>query len=155
MNTLYIPAIFKNRRVIGLWCWWLVGRLSRRQRWCDPLKTWQNVASRPLFRVREHALINAFLTLKAYTFDPLANLTSEQASLVLGSQHFLWTEQSEPKDLDLIVWPRAATSAEDFWMGPGRNDSAALPRLHELSYRLRRHGVNVISPQPRCAHLNT
>jgi N-acetyl-beta-hexosaminidase len=106
----------------------------------------------PLFCVREHAHINSFLPLKAYTFDPLANLTSEQASLVLGGQQLLWTEQSGPQNLDSIVWPRAAASAEVFWTGPGGNDSAALPRLHELSYRLRRRGVNAISLQPEwCA----
>ncbi|KAH9960978.1 N-acetylhexosaminidase [Lactifluus volemus] len=93
--------------------------------WCEPFKTWQN----------------------AYTFDPLANLTSEQASLVLGGQHLLWTEQSGPENLDSIAWPRAAASAEVFWTGPGGNDSAALPRLHELGYRFRRRGVKAISLQ--------
>ncbi|KAH9954147.1 glycoside hydrolase superfamily [Lactifluus volemus] len=80
----------------------------------------------------------------AYTFNLLANLTSEQVSLVLGGQHLLWTEQSGPENLDPIAWPRAAASAEVFWTGPGGNDSAALPRLHELGYRFRRRGVNVI-----------
>ena len=40
---------------------WLSNDASGRS-WCDPYKTWQ----------------------KAYTFDPLANLTSEQATLVMG-----------------------------------------------------------------------
>jgi N-acetyl-beta-hexosaminidase len=105
----------------------------------------------PFFRV-EHVLINAFFTLKAYTFDPLANLTTAQASLVLGGQQLLWTEQSGPENLDSIAWPRAAASAEVFWTGAGGNDSAALPRLHEISYRFRRRGVNAISLQPEwCA----
>ncbi|KAH9983700.1 N-acetylhexosaminidase [Russula compacta] len=99
--------------------------------WCDPFKTWQN----------------------AYTFDPLANLTTAQAALVLGGQQLLWTEQSGPQNLDPIVWPRAAASAEVFWTGAGRgNVSAALPRLHELGYRFRRRGVRAISLQPEwCA----
>ncbi|KAG6895989.1 hypothetical protein C0992_011031 [Termitomyces sp. T32_za158] len=48
----------------------------------------------------------------AYTFEPFANLTKEQETLVLGGQQLLWTEQSSPENLDSIVWPRAASSAE-------------------------------------------
>ncbi|KAF8262397.1 N-acetylhexosaminidase [Lactarius quietus] len=98
--------------------------------WCDPFKTWQN----------------------AYTFDPLANLSAAQAPFVLGGQQLLWTEQSGPENLDSIVWPRAAASAEVFWSGAGGNLSAALQRLHELGYRLRNRGVQAISLQPEwCA----
>jgi hexosaminidase len=100
--------------------------------------------------------------LKAYTFDPVANLNTAQAKLVLGGQHLLWTEQSGPENLDPIVWPRAAASAEVFWTGPvvgdarGASDDrdvrTALPRLHELVYRFRRRGVRAISLQPEwCA----
>lgn len=32
--------------------------------------------------------------------------------LVFQGQQLLWTEQSGPENLDSIVWPRAATSAE-------------------------------------------
>ena len=39
------------------------------------------------------------------------------------------------------MWPRAASSAELFWSGPGGNLSAALPRLHEVAYRMRARGV--------------
>ncbi|TRM59407.1 glycoside hydrolase family 20 protein [Schizophyllum amplum] len=78
--------------------------------WCDPFKTWQH----------------------AYTFDPLANLTSDQASLVMGD---------DPQSLDSTVWPRAASSAETFWTATQADGSAldvntALPRLQELRYRL-------------------
>ncbi|KAH9031157.1 hypothetical protein EDB85DRAFT_2146325 [Lactarius pseudohatsudake] len=66
----------------------------------------------------------------AYTFDPL----------------------SGPENLDSIVWPRAAASAEAFWSGAGGNVSAALPRLHELGYRFRNRGVQTIALQPEwCA----
>ncbi|GLB38159.1 putative beta-hexosaminidase [Lyophyllum shimeji] len=104
--------------------------------WCDPFKTWQ----------------------KAYTFDPLANLSTAQQSLVLGGQQLLWTEQSSPENLDSIVWPRAATSAEVFWTGAtlpdgtARNVDAALPRLHDIRYRMVRRGVRAIALQPHfCA----
>ncbi|KAG7444174.1 N-acetylhexosaminidase [Guyanagaster necrorhizus] len=94
--------------------------------WCDPFKTWQ----------------------KAYSFDPTANLTDEQSQLVLGGQHLLWTEQSSPSNLDPIVWPRAAASAELFWSGPGRNGTDALPRLHDIGFRFNQRGVAAIALQP-------
>ncbi|EIN12307.1 N-acetylhexosaminidase [Punctularia strigosozonata HHB-11173 SS5] len=95
--------------------------------WCDPFKTWQ----------------------RAYTFDPFANLTAEEQKLVLGGQQLLWTEQSSPANLDSIVWPRAAASAELFWSGPSRtNVTGALARLHELAFRMRRRGVGAIALQP-------
>ncbi|KAF8315602.1 N-acetylhexosaminidase [Clavulina sp. PMI_390] len=104
--------------------------------WCDPFKTWQ----------------------KAYSFDPLANITADQASLVLGGQHLLWSEQSGPDNLDPIVWPRAAASAEIFWTGAtlpdgtAANTKEALPRLHDIRYRMVQRGINAINLQPHwCA----
>ncbi|KAI0671138.1 N-acetylhexosaminidase [Trametes maxima] len=94
--------------------------------WCDPFKTWQ----------------------KSYTFDPLANISASQAHLVLGGEQLLWTEQSGPENLDSIVWPRAASSAEVFWSGPGGNLSTALPRLHDVAFRMRQRGVKAIQLQP-------
>ncbi|KZV67223.1 glycoside hydrolase family 20 protein [Peniophora sp. CONT] len=95
--------------------------------WCDPFKTWQ----------------------KSYSFVPTANLTSEEAQLILGGEHSLWTEQSGPSNLESIVWPRAAAGAEVFWSGDARqNLTNALPRLHELAYRMERRGVGVIKLQP-------
>ncbi|KAI0823997.1 N-acetylhexosaminidase [Trametes gibbosa] len=94
--------------------------------WCDPFKTWQ----------------------KSYTFDPLANISASQAHLVLGGEQLLWTEQSGPENLDSIVWPRAASSAEVFWSGPGGDLNTALPRLHDLAFRLRQRGVKAIQLQP-------
>lgn len=94
--------------------------------WCDPFKTWQYT----------------------YTFDPLANLTAEQYPLIMGGQQNLWTEQSSPSNLDPIVWPRAASSAEVFWSGAGGNLTAALPRLHDVSFRMQQRGINSIPLQP-------
>lgn len=94
--------------------------------WCDPFKTWQ----------------------KSYTFDPTANLTAAESALVLGGQNLLWTEQSNPNNLDPIVWPRAASSAELYWTGPGQNVSSVLPRLHDISFRMQQRGVGAIALQP-------
>jgi hexosaminidase len=106
----------------GAW----VGDFSTGNSWCDPFKSWQ----------------------KAYTFDPKANLTAEQGELVIGGQHLLWAEQSGPENLDSIVWPRTASSAEVFWSGEGGDVQAALARLHDVSFRFRQRGVKTISLQP-------
>ncbi|KAF8903094.1 N-acetylhexosaminidase [Gymnopilus junonius] len=107
--------------------------------WCDPFKSWQ----------------------KAYTFDPLANLSASQSSLVLGGQQLLWTEQSGPQNLDTIAWPRAAASAEIFWTGSTLPDGTAanvveaLPRLNDIRYRMVQRGINAINLQPQwCALRN-
>ncbi|KAI5117838.1 hypothetical protein M0805_005167 [Coniferiporia weirii] len=100
--------------------------------WCDPFKTWQ----------------------KTYSFDPFANVTAAQQALVLGGESLLWTEQSSASNLDPVVWPRAAATAEVFWTGatlPGgapRNGTEALPRLHDVAFRMQKRGVNAIPLQP-------
>ncbi|RDX48884.1 N-acetylhexosaminidase [Lentinus brumalis] len=110
----------------GAW----VGDFPTGNSWCDPFKSWQ----------------------LSYTFDPVANLTADEAKLVLGGQHLLWAEQSGPSNLDDTVWPRAASSAELFWTGPGGNVSTALSRLHDVAYRMRQRGINAIALQPEwCA----
>ncbi|EKM49790.1 glycoside hydrolase family 20 protein [Phanerochaete carnosa HHB-10118-sp] len=100
--------------------------------WCDPFKTWQ----------------------KSYTFDPYANISESMQHLVLGGQQLLWTEQSSPENMDSIIWPRAASSAEVFWTGATlpdgspRNGSSALPRLHDFRFRMVQRGVRAIPLQP-------
>ncbi|TEB39996.1 N-acetylhexosaminidase [Coprinellus micaceus] len=107
-----------------------VGNNINGNSWCDPFKTWQ----------------------KAYSFNPLANITKDQEKLVLGGQQLLWTEQAGPSNLESIAWPRAAASAEVFWSGPGGDVRTALPRLHDLAYRYIQRGVKAIALQPEwCA----
>ncbi|OCH86979.1 N-acetylhexosaminidase, partial [Obba rivulosa] len=107
--------------------------------WCDPFKTWQ----------------------RAYSFDPLANLTEPQQHLVLGGQMPIWSEQTDPENLDPIVWPRLASGAEVFWTGATLPDGSprlgpnttsgtqVLARLHELRFRLVDRGVRAIALQPK------
>ncbi|KAI0322060.1 N-acetylhexosaminidase [Amylostereum chailletii] len=110
---------------------WL-GANGNANSWCDPFKTWQKAT--------------------AYSFDPMANLTEAQAKLILGGQQLLWTEQSSPANLDSIVWPRAAASAEVFWTGPGGDVGSALPRLHDVAFRMEKRGIRAIRLQPEwCA----
>ncbi|CCM03742.1 uncharacterized protein FIBRA_05888 [Fibroporia radiculosa] len=94
--------------------------------WCDPFKTWQYT----------------------YTFDPYANLTSDQYHLIMGGQANIWTEQTDSSNIQSIIWPRAASSAEVFWTGPGGNGTAALPRLHALTFRMIQRGLKAIPLQP-------
>lgn len=52
-----------------------------------------------------------------------------------SGEQILWTEQSGPQNLDPIMWPRAAASAEVFWSakqpsGAPLDAAEALPRLH-------------------------
>ncbi|KAG9122433.1 N-acetyl-glucosamine-6-phosphate deacetylase, partial [Ceratobasidium sp. 392] len=108
-----------------------VGTFPSGNSWCDPFKTWQ----------------------KIYSFDPLnGTTTGDQASLILGGQSLLWTEQSDPSNLDSQLWPRAASTAEVFWTGANRNVTEALPRLHDVRYRMVQRGVRAIALQPEwCA----
>lgn len=78
-------------------------------------------------------------------------------SICIGQQ-LLWSEQASPENLDSIVWPRAASSAEVFWTGATlpddnlRDVSSALPRLHDVRYRMVRRGIRAIALQPHwCA----
>ena len=109
-----------------------VGNNTLGNSWCDPFKTWQ----------------------KAYSFDPFANITDAQHSLILGGEHLLWTEQSSPSNLDPVTWPRAATSAEIYWTGAtlpsgeARNVEEALPRLHDVAFRMQARGIAAIPLQP-------
>ncbi|ESK83478.1 glycoside hydrolase family 20 protein [Moniliophthora roreri MCA 2997] len=108
----------------GLGGW--IGDFPAGNSWCEPFKTWQ----------------------KSYSFNPTANLTEAESQLVLGGQSLLWSEQSSPQNLDSIVWPRAASPAELYWTGPGGNVSEALPRLHDVAFRMRQRGIGAISLQP-------
>ncbi|KAH8814951.1 glycoside hydrolase superfamily [Xylogone sp. PMI_703] len=52
-----------------------------------------------------------------YSYDPTANLTPSEASLVIGGEVHIWSEQTDPVNLDTMVWPRAAAAAEVLWSG--------------------------------------
>ena len=84
--------------------------------YCSPLKNWRHI----------------------YVYDPLVNITSNLTHLIEGGEVHLWTEQTDPVDLDQRLWPRAAAAAEVMWSGP-RNASmieAASSRLGEWRERV-------------------
>jgi hexosaminidase len=78
----------------------------------------------------------------AYAYDPLSSVSEENQHLVLGGEAHLWAEQTDPVNLDRMLWPRAAAVAEVLWSGSkdasGQNRSqiTASPRLSEMRERL-------------------
>ncbi|ODQ54027.1 beta-hexosaminidase beta chain precursor [Saitoella complicata NRRL Y-17804] len=89
-----------------------------------------------------------------YSFDPIGNLTAEEASMVVGGEINLWTEQTDPANLDRMVWPRACAAGEVLWSGRtdaegvNRTTISATPRLHEMRYRLLGRGIQAEPIQP-------
>jgi len=71
----------------------------------------QGTTTEPL-RLRGWTMLLA----KAYSFDPVEGLTSEQAGHILGVQGNLWTEYVPNADYaQYMTWPRAAALAEVGW----------------------------------------
>ena len=68
--------------------------------YCTPMKNWRHI----------------------YVYDPLANITTDVQHLIEGGEVHMWSEQTDPVNLDSRVWPRAAAAAEVMWSGP-RNAS--------------------------------
>lgn len=132
---------------LGLWCWSMAWQLYS---WKQLVRPVQELAKGTAL---SHPSLSKYLwRSQAYSFDPYSNITESQRDLILGGQQLLWTEQSSPHNIDPIVWPRAAASAEVFWSGPGGDVEAALARLHDHAYRITRRGIKAIALQPKwCA----
>jgi N-acetyl-beta-hexosaminidase len=100
--------------------------------YCSPLKSWRQM----------------------YSYDPLVNITAEKQHLIVGGEVHMWTEQTDPVNLDGMIWPRAAAAGEVLWSGrkdaAGTNRSliAAAPRLAEWRERLVNRGVAAGPVQP-------
>ncbi|KAK4962217.1 hypothetical protein LTR28_004652 [Elasticomyces elasticus] len=82
-----------------------------------------------------------------YAYDPLHGVPSDLAHLVLGGECSIWSEQTDPVNLDRNVWPRACAAAEVLWsgakdaQGQNRSQVTAAPRLSEMRERLVARGV--------------
>ncbi|CCG81792.1 Putative uncharacterized protein [Taphrina deformans PYCC 5710] len=63
--------------------------------YCSPFKNWKAI----------------------YQYDPLFNLTAEQAPLMQGFEVHAWTEQIDMSTIETALWPRAAAAAEVGWNG--------------------------------------
>ncbi|KAF2735365.1 hypothetical protein EJ04DRAFT_511770 [Polyplosphaeria fusca] len=82
-----------------------------------------------------------------YSYDPLTGVPKDKQHLVLGGEAHMWAEQTDPINVDRMVWPRAAAAAEVLWSGAkdenGKNRSQidAAPRLSEMRERLVAKGI--------------
>ncbi|KAF2687987.1 glycoside hydrolase family 20 protein [Lentithecium fluviatile CBS 122367] len=92
-----------------------------------------------------------------YSHNPLTNIPTSKQHLVLGGEVHLWAEQTDPSNLDQMVWPRAAAAAEVLWSGAmdaegnSRSQKEAAQRLSEMRERLVRMGVGAEPVQmPYC-----
>ena len=82
-----------------------------------------------------------------YSYDPLSGVPADKYDLVVGGEVHIWAEQTDPINIDQMLWPRAAAAAEVLWSGAkdgnGQNRSQveAAPRLSEMRERLVARGV--------------
>ncbi|KAK7184653.1 hypothetical protein DPSP01_000380 [Paraphaeosphaeria sporulosa] len=83
----------------------------------------------------------------AYSYDPLGGVPADAQHLVIGGEAHMWAEQTDPTNVDRMIWPRGSAVAEILWSGAkdsmGRNRSQidAAPRLSEMRERLVARGI--------------
>ncbi|KAF2134835.1 glycoside hydrolase family 20 protein [Dothidotthia symphoricarpi CBS 119687] len=82
-----------------------------------------------------------------YSYDPLSGIPPEHHHLVIGGEAHLWAEQTDPVNIDRMIWPRGSAAAEILWsgakdaQGQNRSQIEASPRLSEMRERLVAMGV--------------
>jgi hexosaminidase len=82
-----------------------------------------------------------------YSYDPLGGVPAEQQHLVMGGEVHIWAEQTDPVNLDDMVWPRASAAGEVLWSGrqdasgTNRSQIDASPRLAEMRERMVLRGI--------------
>ena len=87
---------------------------------CAPYKTWQRI----------------------YDYDFTTNLTTTEASRVLGVTAPLWSEQSDDTTISSKMWPRAAALAEFSWSGnKGANGKSRVTQLTQRILNFREYLV--------------
>jgi hexosaminidase len=80
-------------------------------------------------------------TARHYAIEPLsgdaAELTPEQAKLILGGEACQWAEWITPENTDSHIWPRNAAIAERLWSPQNVTDVASMyVRMHAVSLEL-------------------
>jgi hexosaminidase len=102
-------------------------------------------------REREPHAIGGFTSLeRAYSYEPIpAELSSEEAKSVLGSQGQLWTEyMPDPQRVEYMAWPRLAALAEVVWTPKERKDFPSFSTRMETDLeRLTVQDVNYWRPR--------
>ncbi|CAD0083239.1 unnamed protein product [Aureobasidium vineae] len=97
-----------------------------------------------------------------YAYDPLNGVPANLTHLVLGGEVHIWSEQTDPVNIDRQVWPRACAAAEVLWsgakdeQGQNRSQITASPRLSEMRERLVARGIGAEPIQmPFCTQNGT
>ncbi len=75
-----------------------------------------------------------------YTYDPLRSIPSTYHDRVLGGEVHLWSELTDPVNLDGKLWPRASAAAEVLWSG-GVEDASDEVEEEEEEEEGTRHDV--------------
>jgi len=95
----------------------------------------------------EPLAIGGYLPLeKVYSYEPTpAELTTAEATHILGVQGNIWTEyMAEPEKVEYMAFPRAIAIAELAWSPKaGKDYDNFISRLSEHTKRLKKMGVNV------------
>jgi len=84
---------------------------------------------------------------RVYSYDMRANLTQEEASLIVGAECAMWGELADRNVVQGKIWPRAAAFAERLWSGYedpyGANITSAdaILRLFPWRERLVQRGI--------------
>lgn len=97
-----------------------------------------------------------------YSYDPLSGVPENSTHLVLGGEAHMWSEQTDPVNLDQMAWPRAAVAGAVLWegakdsSGQNRSQIIAAPALSQFRDRLVARGVNASPIQmPFCTQNGT
>ena len=97
-----------------------------------------------------------------YSLNPLSNVPEDLQHLVLGGEAHIWSEQTDPVNLDQMVWPRTCAAGEVLWsgakdaQGQNRSQVTASPRLNEMRERLVARGIRAEPIQmPFCTQNGT
>lgn len=98
---------------------------------------------------------NALDIAKVYSFDPVQDLTPEQAKLVLGTQAQLWTELVVDDDVFEKTFPRILAFAEVGWTPQKKRDGTEFTkRLEAFLPRLDAMGIAYFKPAERIGTWN-
>ncbi|KAH7075201.1 glycoside hydrolase superfamily [Paraphoma chrysanthemicola] len=82
-----------------------------------------------------------------YSYDPYAGVPEDKRHLVIGGEAHMWAEQTDPINVDRMIWPRGSAVAEILWSGAkdaeggNRSQIDAAPRLSEMRERLVMKGI--------------
>ena len=103
----------------------------------------RGLLSHPYYLDQFYSAADMFL---ADPLPPGADLTPEQAELILGGEACMWGEQVIPETIDSRIWPRAAAVAERLWSPAGDRDADDMyRRLAVESVRLEGSGLMHLS----------